>query len=170
MTSGKSSTQALIVSKESTLWDSYFHRLLLSLLISDRLFVARSNCRHTKLTSIVCYAPTNSETRSDDVANKNAFYNQLDDLTSNIPKHDVHIVKGNIMNAQLGNDTSSWSPVFGNHAEGDLNENDIRLLSLGCRHLVQTHLVQCHLGHWHLVHHHLVMVSLCPIPTLSNPT
>ena len=96
--------------------------------IYDRLMVARFNCRHTKLTIIVCYAPTNSETRSDDVANKDAFYNQLDDLTSNIPKHDVQIVIED-MNAQLGNDTSTWSPVLGNHAEGDLNDNGIRLLS-----------------------------------------
>ena len=90
--------------------------------------VARFNCRHTKLTIIVCYAPTNSETRSDDVANKDAFYNQLDDLTSGIPKHDVQIVIGD-MNAQLGNNTDTWSPVLGNHAEGDLNDNGIRLLS-----------------------------------------
>ena len=96
--------------------------------ISDRLMVARFNCRHTKLTIIVCYAPTNSETRSDDVANKDAFYNQLDDLTSGIPKHDVQIVIGD-MNAQLGNDTDTWSPVLGNHAEGDLNDKGITLLS-----------------------------------------
>ena len=32
-------------------------------------------------------------------------------------------------NAQLGNDTSTWSPVLRHHTEGDLNDNGIRLLS-----------------------------------------
>ena len=96
--------------------------------ISDRLMVARFNCRHVKLTIIVCYAPTNNETRSGDVANKDAFYHQLDDLTSGIPKHDVQIIIGDI-NAQIGNDTSTWKLVLGSHAEGDLNDNGIRLLS-----------------------------------------
>ena len=58
--------------------------------------------------------PTNSETRSDDVANKDEFYKQPDNLIG-IPKHDVQIVIGDI-NAQLGNDTDTWSPVLGNHA------------------------------------------------------
>ena len=52
--------------------------------IFDRLMVARFNSIHSKLTIIMCYASTNSETRSDNVANKYSFYNQLDDLTSSI--------------------------------------------------------------------------------------
>ena len=37
-------------------------RLLLSYeCISDRLLIARFNCKHTKLTIVVCYARTNSE-------------------------------------------------------------------------------------------------------------
>ena len=90
--------------------------------------VARFNCKHTKLTMVICYAPTNCETRPDDVANKNAFYDQLDDLLSSIPKHDIQIVIGD-MNAQVGNDTSTWKPVLGRHAEGALNDNGIRLLT-----------------------------------------
>ena len=96
--------------------------------ISDRLMTARFNCRHTKFTIIVCYAPTNSETRVDDVADKDAFYNQLDDLASNIPKHDVQIIIGD-RNAQLGSDIDTWHPALGKHAEGYLNDNGIRLLS-----------------------------------------
>ena len=90
--------------------------------------VASFNCRHIRLTIIVCYEPTNSETRSDDVENKDAFYNQLDDPTTSTPKHDVQIVIRD-MNVQLGNDTSTWSPVLGNRAEVDFNDNSIRLLS-----------------------------------------
>jgi len=96
--------------------------------ISDSLMVARFNCKHTKLTIVVCYAPTNSESRPDDISNKNAFYNQLDDLVSSIPKHDIQIVIGDL-NAQVGNDTSSWKSVLGGHAEGALNDNGIRLLT-----------------------------------------
>ncbi len=33
------------------------------------------------------------------------------------------------MNAQLGNDTDTWKPALGSHAEGNLNGNGIRLLS-----------------------------------------
>ena len=84
--------------------------------VSDRLIVARFNCKHTKLSIVVCYAPTNCETRPDDVANKNAFYEQLDDVVSNIPKHDMQIIIGD-MNAEVGNDTSTWKPALGMHAE-----------------------------------------------------
>ena len=111
MTSEKSSTQALTVTKENALLNSYFHRLLLSLYcnvcISEGLLEARLNCRHTKFTIIVCYAPTNiSETRSDDVTSKDEFYNQLDDLTPSIPKHDVQISNRNM------NDTSTIGVLF----------------------------------------------------------
>ena len=97
-----------------------------------REMVARFNCRHTKLTTpytVICYAPTNSETCPDDVTNRNAFYDQVDDLLSSIPKHDIQIVFGD-MNAQVGNDTSTWKPVLGRHAEGALNDNGIRLQTL----------------------------------------
>ena len=96
--------------------------------ISDRLMIARFNCKHTKLTIVVCYAPTNSETRQNDIADKDNFYNQLDDTVSAIPKHDMQIIIGDF-NAQLGNDSDTWKPALGKHAEGELNNNGIRLLS-----------------------------------------
>ena len=66
------------------------------------------------------YAPTNSETRQGDITNKNEFYEQLDDLVSNLPIHDVLIVIGD-MNAQVGNDVRTRKPVLGKHAEGTPN-------------------------------------------------
>ena len=57
------------------------------------------------------------------------FYEQLDDVVASIPKHDIQIIIGNL-NAQLGNDTDTWKPALGKHAEGDFNNNGIRLLSL----------------------------------------
>ena len=92
--------------------------------------VAKFNCRHTELSLVVCYAPTNSETHADDLANKDAFYNHLDNVASSIPKHDIWIIIGD-MNAQLENDTNTWKSALGNYAEGTLNmpnDNDIRLL------------------------------------------
>ena len=49
---------------------------------------------------MVCYSPTNSETRQTDIAGKDNFYNQLDDTVSTIPKHDMQINIGDF-NAQL---------------------------------------------------------------------
>ena len=94
--------------------------LLLYECVSDRILVTRFNSRHAKLTIVVCYAPTNSETRPDDIPNKDAFYEQLDDVVASIPKHDIQIIIGDF-NAQLGNDTDTWKPELGKHAEGDLN-------------------------------------------------
>ena len=88
------------------------HSCKISAVVSDRLMVARFNCKHTKLTLVVCYAPTNYESRPDDIANKNSFYEQLDDLVSNVLMHDMQIVIGD-MNAQLRSDTSTWKPVLG---------------------------------------------------------
>ncbi|XP_072017166.1 craniofacial development protein 2-like [Amphiura filiformis] len=76
---------------------------------------------------------SNSETRPGDVANKDTFYNQLDDVVSNIPKHDIQIVVGD-MNAQLGDDVSTWKPALGCHAVGALNDNGIRLLTFCLAH------------------------------------
>ncbi|XP_072015023.1 uncharacterized protein [Amphiura filiformis] len=109
--------------KEKTVGLLLSHTAAKSLLsyecISDRLLIARFNCKHVKLTIVVCYAPTNSETRPGDTANKDAFYNQLDDVVSNIPKHDIQLVVGD-MNAQLGDDVNTWKPALGCHARADV--------------------------------------------------
>ena len=65
--------------------------------ISERLMIARFKCSHTKLTVVVCYASTNSETRPNYIADKDNFYNQLEDVTSSIPKHDVEYVWNPVM-------------------------------------------------------------------------
>ena len=49
------------------------------------------------------------------------FYDQLDDLLSSIPKHttfSIQLVIGD-MNAQVGNDTTTWKPALGGHAEAE---------------------------------------------------
>ena len=43
-------------------------------------------------------------------------------------KHDVLLIIGD-MNAQLGSDTETWKPHLGSHAEGELNDNGLRLLT-----------------------------------------
>ena len=82
---------------------------------------------------MVCYAPTNSESRQNDIADKDNFYNQHDDTVSAIPKHDMQIINGDF-NTQLGNDSDTWKPALRKHAEGELNNNGTRLLSFCLAH------------------------------------
>ncbi|KAK2721540.1 hypothetical protein QYM36_003736 [Artemia franciscana] len=65
---------------------------------------------HTKLSVIVCYAPTNEA--DDDV--KDSFYETLQAVTKDIPKHDVLCVVGDL-NAKVGADRKYCPEVLGLH-------------------------------------------------------
>ncbi|KAK2716470.1 hypothetical protein QYM36_006823 [Artemia franciscana] len=64
--------------------------------INERILFARLATTHTKLSVIVCYAPTNEA--DDDV--KDSFYETLQAVTKDIPKHDVLCVVGDL-NAKI---------------------------------------------------------------------
>ena len=51
-----------------------------------RLLKTRFNSKNTKLTVIVCYAPTEDAEEAD----KNAFYDQLQAVTDEVPTHDLY--------------------------------------------------------------------------------
>ena len=69
--------------------------------INERLLLARFNSKYSKLSVIQCYSPTN-DTKEEEKEN---FYNELQAITSTIPRHNVLIIMGNI-NANVGADNT----------------------------------------------------------------
>ena len=79
---------------------------------------ARLATTHTKLSGIIFYAPTNEA--DDDI--KDSFYETLQAVTKDIPKHDVLCVVGDL-NPKLGVVPEYCSEVLGPHRLGQINEN-----------------------------------------------
>ena len=92
--------------------------------VSDRIITARLATRHTKMTLIQVYAPTNSapEVEKDD------FYGMLQGVLDAVPGHDLKILMGDF-NAQIGPDRTGWEDVMGAEALGTRTDNGERLLS-----------------------------------------
>ena len=90
--------------------------------ISPRLLKARFNSKYTKLSVIVCYAPTN--TADDD--QKDEFYEQLNATTQEVSSHDMLVIIGD-MNARPGSDNTGKTRIMGNEGYGTINENGTRL-------------------------------------------
>ncbi|KAK2715872.1 hypothetical protein QYM36_010439 [Artemia franciscana] len=59
---------------------------------NERILFARLAATHTKVSVIVCYAPTNEA--DDDV--KDSFYETLEAVTKDIPKHDALCFVGDL--------------------------------------------------------------------------
>lgn len=90
--------------------------------INSRLLKARFNSKYTKLTVIVCYAPTNT---SEEIK-KDEFYEQLQTAVSEVPAHDMLLIIGD-MNARPGSDNTGRSRVMGKEGYGTMNENGTRM-------------------------------------------
>ena len=91
--------------------------------ISDRLIKARFQSKHSKLTVIQCYAPTND--KEEEV--KQEFYDQLQSIKNSVPKHDICLVIGD-MNAKIGTDRTGMENAMGHFGIGTRNENGEHLL------------------------------------------
>ncbi|KAK2724175.1 hypothetical protein QYM36_000884 [Artemia franciscana] len=91
--------------------------------INESILFAQLVTSHTKLSVILCYAPTNEA--DDDV--KDSFYETLQAVTKDIPKHDVLCVVGDL-NAKVGADCKYSSEVLGPHGLGQINENGALLI------------------------------------------
>ena len=91
--------------------------------VSSRLVRARMRGRHTNITLIQCYAPTNDREDTD----KNAFYRQLQAEVDAVPRHDLTIVLGDL-NAKVGSDNMYCDSAMGEHGCGTGNENGVRLI------------------------------------------
>ena len=90
--------------------------------LEPRLLKAKLNSKYTKLTVIACYAPTEDA----DEADKDAFYDQLQAVTDEVPTHDLVMVLGDL-NARPGNNNIGRDRVMGKHGIGTINDNGERL-------------------------------------------
>ena len=86
--------------------------------ISSRIISARLKGRHTNLTIMQCYAPTNDS----EVEIKESFYDQLQSEIVKTPQHDTIIVIGDF-NAKVGQDNENFENSMGNHGCVTMNEN-----------------------------------------------
>ena len=103
---------ALIMSREK-------ERTLIKWKPSGRkLLKARFNSKYTKLTVIVCYAPTEDAEEAD----KDAFYEQLQAVTDEVPTHDLLMVLRDL-NARPDNNNIGTYRVMGKHGIGTISDN-----------------------------------------------
>lgn len=95
--------------------------------VSDRIISARFQTRFLKMTVIQVYAPTEEA----DDADKDAFYEQLQDILDEAPSHDVKLVMGD-WNAQLDQNRSGLEQVKGPYASGRRTTGNGERLQLFC--------------------------------------
>ena len=88
----------------------------------SRLLKARFHSKYTKLSVLVCYAPT--EDANAEV--KDAFYDQLQTAVESVHAHDMLLILGDL-NAKVGSDNTGREHVIGKHGIGTFNDNGERL-------------------------------------------
>ena len=88
----------------------------------SRLLKARFHSKYTKLSVLVCYAPT--EDANAEV--KDAFYDQLQTAVESVHAHDLLLILGDL-NAKVGSDNTGREHVMGKHGIGTINDNGERL-------------------------------------------
>ena len=91
--------------------------------MGDRMLRARFNSRYCKLTLVLCYAPTNDA----DEELKDDWYEQLQRAVSQVPKHDLLMIIGDL-NAKVGSQNTNWERSMGKHGCGTMNDNGERLV------------------------------------------
>ena len=84
--------------------------------------MARFNPNGRKVTVIQCYAPANAA----ETEEKEAFYEQLQEVVDKLPRRDLKIPMGDL-NAKVGADNTNRELVMGKHGVGVQNENGERL-------------------------------------------
>ena len=93
--------------------------------VGERIITARFNSNHIKTTVIQAYAPTNV----DSDANKDEFYEQLQSVYDEIPKHDTVISMGD-WNAKLGQQMPGEEGIVGKEVlPGERSDNGERFAS-----------------------------------------
>ena len=93
--------------------------------VSERIITARLYSKYIKATIVQAYAPQNGST--DEV--KDQFYEQLQSVLKDIPKHDMVIALGDF-NAKIGAQMPGEEGIVGRHIlEGDRTDNGARFVS-----------------------------------------
>uniref|UniRef100_A0A8D8XXM4 Craniofacial development protein 2 n=1 Tax=Cacopsylla melanoneura TaxID=428564 RepID=A0A8D8XXM4_9HEMI len=95
--------------------------------VSERLITARFKSKVRNISIVQCYAPTNKAT----VEDKDAFYEQLENVFRKIKKQDIIMLIGDL-NAKVGADNHGLEKVMGKHGLGVRNDNGERLIEF-CR-------------------------------------
>ena len=86
--------------------------------VSVRVLRARFFDKHSKLTIIQCYTPTNDAEPEE----KEAFYSMLQADNERAPAHDILIIMGDF-NAKVGSDYVGRERTMGSQGCGNMNEN-----------------------------------------------
>ena len=93
--------------------------------VSDRIITLRLNSNHIKTTFIQVYAPHDSL----DEESKDAFYNSLQEVIKNTPRHDMVMVMGDL-NAKIGYQKEGEERSVGAHAlTAERNDNGERYVN-----------------------------------------
>lgn len=88
--------------------------------IQARIITARITRKGRTITIIQCYAATNSS----DVAEKDAFYQQLQTVIPKVPKRGIQILLGDA-NAKIGKDNDNWRGTMERESLGQMTENSL---------------------------------------------
>ena len=93
--------------------------------ISDRIISAHFRTRHVKVTVVQAYAPTEEAEEAD----KDTFYDQLQEELNAVPRHDMLLLIGDY-NAQLDRERTGFETTIGPHGSSNrTNDNGERLRS-----------------------------------------
>ncbi|KAK2174608.1 hypothetical protein NP493_788g01026 [Ridgeia piscesae] len=94
--------------------------------VSDRIMTMRLPLSKDNFATIISmYAPTMSNPDE----NKEAFYNQLANVLSGIPRTHKLLLIGDF-NARIGRENDTWPLVMGKHGNGKCNSNGELLVAL----------------------------------------
>ena len=74
---------------------------------------------------VTCYAPTEEAEKEE----KDNFYDSLQLILEDIPKHDVLVVLGDF-NARVGSDNTNRERFMGKHGTGTMTDNGSRLCDI----------------------------------------
>ncbi|XP_068235752.1 craniofacial development protein 2-like [Palaemon carinicauda] len=93
--------------------------------INERLETIRINCKWFRVIVIGSYAPTEDSEYQD----KDLFYEKLQEVLDDIPKHDMIVLAGEF-NAKVGRETDAYAPAIGRESLHEhSNDNGTRLVS-----------------------------------------